>query len=119
MHQCMLQKKKDFVKGVCGDSLRIGAMLPCNPLQILLTEALGPLVMTSGNRGGEPIIISEDEMMPYIGNGIDFMLTHDREILTPLDDSIYQVGEKVQEEKDKLAKYEQMMAQVEERLAQM
>jgi valyl-tRNA synthetase len=27
--------------------------------------------------------------------------------------------EKVQEEKDKLAKYEQMMAQVEERLAQM
>lgn len=89
----LLKKKKDFVPEICGDSDRIGALLPCNPLQILLLEETGPLVMTSGNRGGEPIIISEEEMMQYIGNGIDFMLTHDREILTPLDDSIYQVAE--------------------------
>ena len=89
----LLKKKKDFVSEICGESDRIGALLPCNPLQILLLEETGPLVMTSGNRGGEPIIISEDEMSPYIGNGIDFMLTHDREILTPLDDSIYQVSE--------------------------
>ena len=88
----LLQKKKDFVKGVCGDSLRIGAMLPCNPLQILLTEALGPLVMTSGNKGGEPIAIADTKMEPYVETSeIDFMLTHNREILTPLDDSIYQV----------------------------
>jgi len=93
----LLKKKKDFVPEICGESDRIGALLPCNPLQILLLEETGLLVMTSGNRGGEPIIISEDEMRPYIGNGIDFMLTHDREILTPLDDSIYQVnGDKVQ-----------------------
>ncbi len=89
----LLKKKKDFVSEICGESDCIGALLPCNPLQILLLEETGPLVMTSGNRGGEPIIISEDEMRPYIGNGIDFMLTHDREILTPLDDSIYQVNE--------------------------
>lgn len=89
----LLKKKKDFVSEICGESDRIGALLPCNPLQILLLEETGPLVMTSGNRGGEPIIISEEEMMPYIGSGIDFMLTHDREILTPLDDSIYQVAE--------------------------
>ena len=93
----LLKKKKDFVLEICGESDRIGALLPCNPLQILLLEETGPLVMTSGNRGGEPIIISEDEMMQHIGNGIDFCLTHDREILTPLDDSIYQVnGEYVQ-----------------------
>ncbi len=89
----LLKKKKDFVPEICGESDRIGALLPCNPLQILLLEKTGPLVMTSGNRGGEPIIISEEEMQQYIGNGIDFMLTHDREILTPLDDSIYQVAE--------------------------
>ena len=88
----LLKKKKDFVPEICGESDRIGALLPCNPLQILLLEETGPLVMTSGNRGGEPIIISEKEMEQYIGNGIDFMLTHDREILTPLDDSIYQVA---------------------------
>ena len=89
----LLKKKKDFVPEICGESDRIGALLPCNPLQILLLEETGPLVMTSGNRGGEPIIISEEEMQQYLGHGIDFMLTHDREILTPLDDSIYQVAE--------------------------
>ena len=93
----LLKKKKDFVPEICGESDRIGALLPCNPLQILLLEETGPLVMTSGNRGGEPIIISEEEMMPHLGDGIDFMLTHDREILTPLDDSIYQVTEIEQE----------------------
>ena len=94
----LLKKKKDFVPEICGESDRIGALLPCNPLQILLLEQTGPLVMTSGNRGGEPMIISEEEMQQHIGNGIDFMLTHDREILTPLDDSIYQVTEVETEE---------------------
>ena len=89
----LLKKKKDFVPEICGESDRIGVLLPCNPLQILLLEETGPLVMTSGNRGGEPIIISEDEMITHLGEGIDFMLTHDRDILTPLDDSIYQVTE--------------------------
>lgn len=87
----LLKKKKDFVSEICGESDRIGALLPCNPLQILLLEETGPLVMTSGNRGGEPIIISDEEMIQHLGKGVDFMLTHDREILTPLDDSIYQV----------------------------
>jgi hydrogenase maturation protein HypF len=32
-------------------------------------------------------------MLKHLGNGVDFMLSHDREILTPLDDSIYQVTE--------------------------
>lgn len=89
----LLKKKKDFVPEICGESDRIGALLPCNPLQILLLKETGPLVMTSGNRGGEPIIISEEEMIEHLGNGFDFMLTHNREILTPLDDSIYQVTE--------------------------
>ena len=96
----LLKKKKDFVPEICGESDRIGALLPCNPLQILLLEETGPLVMTSGNRGGEPIIISEEEMIAHLGNGIDFMLTHDREILTPLDDSIYQVTDFVEAAKD-------------------
>lgn len=98
----LLKKKQDFVPEICGESDRIGALLPCNPLQILLLEETGPLVMTSGNRGGEPIIILEEEMMEHLGCGIDFMLTHDREILTPLDDSIYQVTKIGDEEKVQL-----------------
>ena len=89
----LLKKKKDFVPEICGESDRIGALLPCNPLQMLLLEETGPLVMTSGNRGGEPIIIADAEMEALMKDGCpDMILTHDREILTPLDDSIYQVN---------------------------
>ena len=90
----LLKKKKDFVKEICGESDRMGAFLPCNPLQMLLLEETGPLVMTSGNRGGEPIITDEADMVKLLETGCpDYVLTHDREILTPLDDSIYQVNE--------------------------
>ncbi len=83
---------KDFAPSVCGKSLRIGAMLPCNPLQILLAEACGPLVMTSGNRGGEPICTDDEEMLAMWRGGFpDAVLCHDREIENGLDDSIYQV----------------------------
>ncbi len=91
----LLEKKEGglcFVEEVGMGSDRIGAMLPCNPLQSLLVEAVGPLVMTSGNRGGEPIITEEAQMESLLSEGIDFMLTHDRRILTPLEDSIYQVN---------------------------
>ena len=50
---------KEFDKMVCMGSNKIGAMLPSNPLQILLMQELGPLVMTSGNLGGQPIITSK------------------------------------------------------------
>ncbi len=94
----LLNKKRDFVSEICGTSDRIGAMLPCNPLQLLLLKETGPLVMTSGNRGGEPIITEDGEMEELMRQGCpDAILSHDREILTPLDDSIYQVnGEFVQ-----------------------
>ncbi len=89
----LLKKKKDFVPEICGDSDRIGAMLHCNPLQLLIIKETGPLVMTSGNRGGKPTIIDDKEMESLMEQGCpDMMLTHDREILTSLDDSIYQVN---------------------------
>lgn len=90
----LLEKKKDLPDAVLRGSSRIGAMLPCNPIQILLTRELGPLVMTSGNRGNEPILIHTEEMKKLLLSGCpDYILTHEREILSPLDDSIYQVTE--------------------------
>lgn len=81
-----------FAKSVDTFSKRIGAMLPCNPLQILLSEALGPLVMTSGNRGSEPIVTDESDMIAEWKNGFpDAVLSHDRDIVNRLDDSICQV----------------------------
>ena len=77
---------------VCANSDRIGAMLPCNPLQLLLLKELRALVMTSGNRGGEPIIADDERMFEICDEGgVDDVLYHDREILNPLDDSIFQV----------------------------
>ena len=84
--------EKPLAEEVCAGSNRLGAMLPCNPLQILLAEDFGPLVMTSGNRGGEPIEIDDDKMRAYLGaDGIDLVLANDRRILQGLDDSILQV----------------------------
>lgn len=87
----LLEKIKDFCPEVCGDSLYIGAMLPCNPVQQMLCDALGPLVMTSGNISGEPIITENEIMLEMCekSENLDGVLYHNRDIITALDDSIY------------------------------
>lgn len=80
----LLEKLKDFDKSVCGDSDYIGAFLPCNPIQIMLLDKVSPLVMTSANISGEPIITDDEEIKKF---GVD-VLSHNRDILTPLDDSV-------------------------------
>lgn len=89
----LLQKKYNhFYEGICDEQLYIGAMLPCNPLQMLLTDACGALIMTSGNKDKEPIIIDDEPMEALMKSGCpDMVLTHDRKIVTPLEDSILQV----------------------------
>lgn len=83
----LLEKIRDFDKSVCGESDYIGAFLPCNPIQIMLLDRISPLVMTSANISGEPIIINDNEINKF---GVD-VLSHNREILTPIDDSIVRV----------------------------
>lgn len=69
-----------------GESLQIGAMLPSTPLQLLLAEA-GVLVMTSANRSGEPIYTDFAPLAQWL-DGKAAILTHDRPIVTPQDDSL-------------------------------
>lgn len=89
----LIGRKQGAFENACFGSRFIGAMLPSNPVQYLLTKALGPLIMTSGNVSGEPIITDNAEMLgiydksPYL----DGVLYHDRDIITSLDDSIYYV----------------------------
>ena len=67
----------------------LGVMLPYTPLHHLLMDALGfPLVATSGNRGGEPIVADEDEAIERLKDIADVFLVHDRPILRPVDDSV-------------------------------
>jgi hydrogenase maturation protein HypF len=67
----------------------LGIMLPYTPLHHLLMDALGiPIVATSGNQSGEPIVADEDEALRRLKGCADVFLVHDRPILRPVDDSV-------------------------------
>jgi hydrogenase maturation protein HypF len=73
-----------------------GVMLPYTPLHHLLFDAdsMGPLVMTSGNRSGEPIAIGIEDALVSLSGIADYFLVHNREILVRCDDSIAMVAGK-------------------------
>ena len=70
----------------------VGAMLPCSPLHMLLLDIVQrPLVMTSGNPTTLPLAAALDVARKTLGDVADAFLTHDREIVMPLDDSVLRV----------------------------
>ena len=70
----------------------IGAMLPYSPLHHLLLEDFGaPLVATSGNVSGEPVITDNAMAEVRLGIVADGFLHHDRPIVRPADDPVYRV----------------------------
>ncbi|MCX2951500.1 carbamoyltransferase HypF [Lentzea sp. NEAU-D7] len=76
--------------------LDVGLFLPYSPLHHLLIRGLGrPLVVTSGNRSGEPIVISDEEAAAKLGPMVDGILSHDRPILERYDDSVVRAGRMV------------------------
>ena len=88
----LLKKKKDF--GVCQNSGDVGAMLPSNPVQHMLIRNVDfPLVMTSANITNEPIITDNETALKLYNDSeyLDGVLYHNRDILTPLDDSVTRV----------------------------
>ena len=88
----LLNKKKDvFCTGVSGESRFLGAFLSYTPLHQLLTDACGPLVMTSGNLTGEPVVIRDEEILSLDSPFLDGVLYSERRIVTPLDDSVARV----------------------------
>jgi hydrogenase maturation protein HypF len=70
----------------------IGAFLPYSPLHHLLLQAFGgPLVATSGNVSGEPVLCDNDEARVRLANVADAFVHHDRRIARPADDSVMRV----------------------------
>ncbi len=70
----------------------IGVMLPYTPLhELLLGDFGGPLVATSANPRGEPVLIDASEAEARLSAIADGFLHHDRPILRPADDPVRRV----------------------------
>jgi len=68
----------------------IGAFLPYSPLhQLLLEEFGGPLVATSANISGEPVLTENEQVEKRLANVFDACLHHDRPIVRPADDPVF------------------------------
>jgi hydrogenase maturation protein HypF len=70
----------------------IGVMLPYSPLHyLLLRELQRPVVATSANLSGEPVLTSNEEVERRLGHVADAFLHHNRRIVRPADDSVYRI----------------------------
>jgi hydrogenase maturation protein HypF len=70
----------------------IGCLLPYSPLHaLLLADFGGPLVATSGNVSGEPVLTDNNEAQDRLAHLADAFLHHDRPIVRPADDPVYRV----------------------------
>ncbi len=91
----LLNKRYEFDYEVVRDSRYIGAFLPSAGVHRLLTDALGPLIVTSANKSDQPMIY-EDEVFfdTFLNPGnegndtLSAVLYHKRKINMAQDDSV-------------------------------
>jgi hydrogenase maturation protein HypF len=70
----------------------IGVMLPYSPLHHLLLNSFGgPLVATSANISGEPVLTENSQVEERLAHVTDSFLHHNRPIARPADDPVYRI----------------------------
>jgi len=70
----------------------LGAMLPYSPLHHLLLDLFGrPVVATSANVSGEPVLTENAEIETRLGRVAQAFLHHNRPIARPADDTVVRV----------------------------
>ena len=70
---------------------RLGVFLPYTPLHVMLFNYLAhPIIATSANRSGEPILYDATSLEECLGGIVDVYLDYNREIVNSSDDSIVQ-----------------------------
>lgn len=80
----------DFPESLSPGLHNIGVMLPYSPMHYLLfdeSENISTYVMTSANIPGNPMMITNDEILS-LGDVADYFLLHNRRILNRCDDSV-------------------------------
>lgn len=87
----LVRKRTDtaLAAAVAPGLAEVGAILPYSPLHHLLLAAVGrPLVATSGNVSGEPVLTDWADARRHLAAIVDIGLHHDRPIARPADDSV-------------------------------
>ncbi len=82
-------KPGTLADGVAPGLDSVGVMLPYTGLQLLILDRFrGPLVMTSANLPGRPMLIENGEIERRLVGIVDRKLLHDRRIVARCDDSV-------------------------------
>lgn len=89
---CTLKAQNKICSTLIAPGLgKVGVMLPYTPLLLLIAAMFGgPLVATSGNISGSPIIYKDHEALESFREVADYILTYERDIAVPQDDSVIQ-----------------------------
>lgn len=69
----------------------LGILLPYAPYHYSLIPSDALWVMTSANRSGDPVLYDDAQAVEELQGIADYILTHNREIISPVDDSVVQV----------------------------
>ena len=88
----LLRKKRGsrLAANVAPGLAEIGAFLPYSPLHQMLLDAFGnPVIATSGNISGEPVITENEDAKRRLAPLADCFLQHNRPIVRPADDSVF------------------------------
>jgi len=81
------------VKEIAQGLEHLGIMIPYNPLlELIAADFDKPLIATSANISGSPIIYKDEDALTYLFDIADYIMTNNREIIIPQDDSVVQVS---------------------------
>lgn len=93
-HPIVVAPAHKQLNGIAPGLEELGVMLPYSPLHVLLVDR--PMVATSANLSGEPMCwdnsTARDDLLAT--GMVDALLTHDRDIHVPVEDSVFR-GDKI------------------------
>ena len=90
----LLQLKENASSNICLSEIapglnQIGVMLPYAPVyELLLSGYNKPVIATSANISNSPIVYEDDEAIEQLNKMADFVISNNREIVVPQDDSV-------------------------------